>query len=51
VKVLANSRPVPKVRAAQLTFMRRVQEACARLDVAKALATDPAENGETGEEP
>jgi hypothetical protein len=29
-------------------FMRRVQEAFARLDIEKALATDPAEDGETG---
>src|SRR6266849_5790542 len=29
-------------------FMRGAQEACARLDGAKALATEPAEGGETG---
>jgi len=27
-----------------------VQEACARLDIDAALATDPADDGETGEE-
>jgi len=30
--------------------MREVQEACARLDVEKALATDPADDGETGQD-
>jgi hypothetical protein len=30
-------------------FVRGVQEACGRLDIDKALATDPAEDGETGE--
>jgi hypothetical protein len=31
-------------------FMRGVQRACDRLDVGKALATGPADDGETGEE-
>jgi len=31
-------------------FMRGVQEACARLDGEKALGTEPAEDGEAGED-
>jgi hypothetical protein len=31
-------------------FIRGVQEACARLDIEKALAIDPAEDAETGED-